>query len=150
MNPIPECQHPSNGHPACSQWFHFKFQADNDGTVHAPIRITNDSLRGYCGRVKFTVKDHPGGTVLGVFVSGRYCIDGKGGDTNYHERTVNVDWTFKANPIVGQRGGDLYGVGMNEEYQDIGLNFGQIVGELVNGAKKLAEAYIAIGAPPLL
>jgi hypothetical protein len=25
MNPTNDCQHPSNGHPACSQWFHFKF-----------------------------------------------------------------------------------------------------------------------------
>ena len=114
MNPIQECQHPPNGHQACSQWFHFKFQADTNGRVHAPIRITNDTLNPYCGRVTFIVKDHPGGTVLGQFVSPRVCIDAKGADTNWHERTGYADWDFQADPAVGQRGGDLYGFGMNE------------------------------------
>ena len=37
MNPDDGCRHPSDGHPACSQWFRFKFQAFNDGTVVCSI-----------------------------------------------------------------------------------------------------------------
>jgi hypothetical protein len=149
MNPTNDCQHPSNGHPACSQWFHFTFQAFSDGRVHAPIRITNDSLNGYCGRVKFIVKDRPGGTVLGTFISGRYCIDGKGSDTGYHERTAYAEWDFQTDPAVGQRGGDLYGVGMNEEYQDLGLNFGVLFPDAINKLFETAEAIVpaVVGAP---
>jgi hypothetical protein len=142
MNPTGDCQHPSNEHPACSQWFHFKFQAFADGMVQAPIRITNDSLNGYCGRVKLIVKDHAGGTVLRTFISGRYYIDSKGSDTEYHERTVSMDWTFKADPAVGQRGGDLYGVGMNEEYQDLGLNSPKLFPDAVNKFIQTAEAIV--------
>jgi hypothetical protein len=115
--------------------------------VHAPIRITNDSLNGYCGRVKFIVKDHPGGTVLGTFVSARYCIEGKGADTNFHERTAYADWDFQTDPAVGQRGGDLYGVGINDDYQELEFwDFPETLGVLI----KVGEAVIPalVGAPP--
>jgi hypothetical protein len=52
MNPDQECRHPSNGHPACSQWFRFKFQAFNDGTVLAPFTITNDSMNAFVGPLR--------------------------------------------------------------------------------------------------
>jgi hypothetical protein len=142
MNPTDDCQHPSNGHPACSQWFHFQFQAFTDGRVHAPIRITNDSLNGYCGRVRFIVKDHPGGTVLGTFVSAWYCIEGKGSDTNYHERTACAGWDFQTDPAVGERGGDLYGVGINEDYRDLGVNWKDIFPPGVGDLIELGEAYV--------
>jgi hypothetical protein len=135
MNPEEGCRHPPNGKPACSQWFRFKFQADNDGTAHAPFTITNDSLQGYCGAVKFVVKDRPNGVVLGTFVSPRYCIKGKGKDTDFHERRADVDWTFKTDPAVGQKGGDLYGVGV--DYESTGINF-DFVGDIL----KVAEAII--------
>jgi hypothetical protein len=70
MNDKPECRHPPAGQqPACSGWFRFRFQADNDGTVHAPFRISNDSINGYCGAVKFVVRDraNPPGNILGTF-----------------------------------------------------------------------------------
>jgi hypothetical protein len=149
MNPTDECQHPSNGHPACSQWFHLQFQAFNDGTVHVPIRITNDSLEGYCGRIRIIVKDRPGGNGLGTFVSAPYCIKGKGADTNYHERTAYVDWTFQTDPAVGQRGGDLGGFGIDEEYENLGPDWGTFfppeLGDLVQVGEAIVPALV--GAP---
>ncbi len=138
MNPDDGCRHPSDGHPACSQWFRFKFQAFNDGTVHAPFTITNDSISGYCGAVIFTVRDraNPPGRILGVFQSPRYCIKGKGFDTNFHERRADVEWTFTTNPAVGQTGADLYGVGI--DYEDRGPDGLDFIGD----ALKVAEAII--------
>ncbi|SRR6266404_500542 len=73
MNPDEGCRHASNGKPACSQWFRFKFQAFNDGTVQAPFAITHDSLNGYCAAVTFVVRDraNPPGKILGTFKSPR-------------------------------------------------------------------------------
>jgi hypothetical protein len=145
MNPDEGCRHPPNGKPACSQWFRFKFQAFNDGTVQAPFAITNDSLRGYCGAVTFVVRDraNPPGKILGTFKSARYCIAGKGADTNYHERRAEVQWTFQTNPAVGQLGVDLYGYA--EDYKDIGVNWSQIIpaGDIIT---KVAEAVITAAA----
>lgn len=144
MNPEDECRHPETGKPqACSQWFRFRFQADNDGIVHAPFTITNDSLRGYCGRVKIVVRDRANtpGNVLLTVLSPRYCIQGKGSGTDYHERRADVDWTFKADSAVGRNGADLYMVPV--EYQDIGLNWGDILPtaiDIVGAAVKVAEA----------
>jgi len=145
MNPDEECRHPANGHPACSQWFRFKFQANNDGTVNAPFTITNDSMNGYCGAVTFVVRDraHPPGRILGTFTSERWCIRGKGADTGYHERRKTVSWSFRTDPIVGQRGADLYGYAVN--YEGTGLNFAQVFpGEEI--AVKIGEAILTAGS----
>jgi hypothetical protein len=123
----------------CSQWFHFQFQAFPDGTVQAPFTITNDSMNGFCGRAVFVVKDHPDGKILGVFQSPRYCIAGKGADTDHHERREQVVWTFQTDPAVGQNGGDLYGYGT--DYQDLGPNWDQVIpeGQVI---LKVAEAIL--------
>ena len=144
MNPQNECRHPSNGRPACSQWFHFKFQANTDGTVNAPFSITNDSLNGYCGRVRIIARDraNPPGNILLNVLSPRYCIQGKGFDTDFHERVADVNWTFKTDPSVGLNGHDLYMVG--EDYEDIGIDLGIWIGlarnaiEVVGFALKMA------------
>ena len=147
MNPDEGCRHPSNGNPACSQWFRFRFQAFNDGTVKAPFTITNDSLEGYCGAVTFVVRDraNPPGRILGTFRSPRYCFEGKGADTNYHERRADEQWSFKTDAAVGQNGADLYGYPV--DYEGQGINWDQLLpGEVV---VKVAEAVItaAPGAP---
>jgi len=132
MNPENECRHPAPGRqPACSQHFNFHFQANTDGTINAPFEITNDSLRGFCGRVRIVARDragNPPGIVLLDVRSGVYCMPGKGADTSYHERVQHVDWTFNASPNVGLNGHDLYIVG--EDYQDTGLS----LADLISGA----------------
>jgi len=145
MNPEDKCRHPPDGKPACSQWFRFKFQAFTDGTVKAPFTITNDSANGYCGRVHIIARDraNPPGNVLLDVRSALYCIEGKGDDTNYHERREDVDWTFKTDPSVGLYGHDLYMV--PEEYEDTGIDWTAVL-ERVPGAigtlAKLKEAII--------
>jgi hypothetical protein len=145
MNPDEGCRHPSNGRPACSQWFRFRFQAFNDGTVQAPFTITNDSLQGYCGAVTFVVRDraNPPGRILGTFTSPRYCIKGKGADTNYHERRAEIQWSFHTDPAVGQLGADLWGYPV--AYEDQGINWDQLIpyGQVV---AKVAEAIITAAA----
>src|ERR1700674_571389 len=108
MNPENECRHPSDGKPKCSQHFNFHFQANTDGTINAPFELTNDSARGFCGRVRIIARDraNPPGNVLLNVRSGLYCIKGKGPDTSFHERVGHVDWTFKADPQVGLNGHD--------------------------------------------
>jgi len=140
MNPDPGCRNPSNGQPACSQWFRFRFQAFNDGTVQAPFTITNDSLNDFCGAVVFVVKDHPNGRILGTFQSPRYCIKGKGADTNYHERRAEEVWTFKTDPAVGQQGGDLYGYPV--DYEQGSINWDGLLPSGVGDAVKVAGAII--------
>jgi hypothetical protein len=146
MNPDEGCRHPPNGQPACSQWIRFKFQACENGVVHAPFVITNDSLHGFCGRVVFVVKDRVNGKILGTFKSGRYCIAAKSDDTSYHERrSPEIDWTFQTDPAVGKNGHDLYGYG--EEYEDTGLD------PIPNGVKdavKVGEKVFEIAAPIIL
>lgn len=95
--------------------------------------------------MRITVRDRatPPGNVLLTVLSPRYCIKGKGGDTDYHERGADVDWTFKTDPSVGLHGHDLYMV--PEEYEDIGLNpdiWGEIIKkgiEIVGTAVKVKE-----------
>jgi hypothetical protein len=147
MNPENECRHPASGKkPACSQHFNFHFQAKTDGTINAPFEITNDSLRGFCGRVHIVVRDragNPPGAVLLDIRSGLYCIPGKGADTHYHERVQHVDWTFNASPNVGLNGHDLYMVG--EDYQDHGLKLADIVGGALGPVVKVIGTAVQIG-----
>src|SRR6266403_1419276 len=65
------------------------------------------------------------------------CIKGKGADTDYHERRAEIQWSFKTDPAVGQRGADLYGYAV--DYEDIGINFDFPGAGIV---KKVAEAVI--------
>jgi hypothetical protein len=150
MNPENECRHPpSYEQRKCSQHFYFRFQANTDGTVNAPFDMTNDSLEGFYGSVRIIARDraNPPGNVLLDVTSGVYCIPGKGGDTNYHERRQHVDWTFKANPSVGLNGHDLYMVPV--EYRGTGLNFLQPAQDAIGtigAVVQLTKAVIAIGA----
>jgi hypothetical protein len=128
MNPEQECRHPAPGRqPACSQHMNFHFQANTDGTISAPFEMTNDSLGGFCGRVRIVARDRatPPGNVLLDVQSGKFCINGKGGNTDYHERVGHVDWTFQASPNVGRYGHDLYIVPV--EYEDTGLDWAAVV-----------------------
>jgi len=147
MNPENECRHPAPGtQSACSQHFNFHFTAHTDGTITAPFEITNDSLRGFCGRVHIVVRDRPGtppGNVLLDVKSGKYCIPGKGADTDYHERVQHVDWTFKASPDVGLNGHDLYMVG--EEYEDTGLKLADLIGGALGPVIKVIGVVVQIG-----
>jgi hypothetical protein len=148
MNPDNDCRHPSDGKPKCSQHFNFHFQANTDGTINAPFELTNDSARGFCGRVHIIARDRPGnppGRVLLDVKSGLYCIKGKGPDTGFHERVGHVDWTFQADPQVGLNGHDLYMVG--EEYEDTGLDLGWLnvlakAIEVIGVVAKLAPALL--------
>jgi hypothetical protein len=125
MNPGDDCQKRNDG---CSQHFNFHFQANTDGTINAPFEITNDSLNGFCGRVRIVARDragNPPGNVLLDVRSGTYCIPGKGRDTGYHERVQHIEWSFTASPQVGINGHDLYMV--VENYQDRGIDWGSVV-----------------------
>jgi hypothetical protein len=132
MNPESECRHPASGRmPACSQNFHFHFQAnvDHDGTIQAPFEITNDSLAGFCGRVHIVVRDRarPPGNILLEKRTNRFCIDGKGRDTGFHERVQHIDFSLPNSPTVGLRGHDLFMEA--EDYVDLGVDpIGVIVG----------------------
>jgi len=147
MNPESECRHPAPGRqPACSQHFNFHFRANTDGTINAPFEITNDSLRGFCGRAHIVARDRAGsppGNVLLDVRSGVYCIPGKGADTGYHERVQHVDWTFNASPNVGLNGHDLYMVG--EDYQDNGLDLGALISGAVAPVIKVIGTAVQIG-----
>lgn len=128
----------------CSQWMNPDFRAFPDGRVESPITIENDSMRGFCGRIRMVVRDAAGldaegrplGRVLGTFVSPKYCIQGK--PPGKAIRYV-IPWSFQASPAVGQRGADLYGV--PEEYEDIGMNWG-----FLDPFIKIAEAIITVAA----
>jgi len=143
MNDEEKCRHPQPGtQRACSQWFHVQFRAFDDGTVKAPIRVTNDSLEGYCGRIRIVVRDraNPPGKVLLDVQSPRRCIDGK---SPGHEVSGTWDWSFKTDPVVGRNGADLFMEPV--EYEGKGIDFGHIISiaiEVVGAVAKVAEAII--------
>jgi hypothetical protein len=81
-----------------------------------------------CAYYRTRSSDPPGNVLLDVR-SGVFCIQGKGSDTNYHERVGHVNWTFKADPKVGRNGHDLYIVA--EKYRSTGLNWVPIIGDVI-------------------
>jgi hypothetical protein len=143
MNDDSGCRNaPTATQRACSQWFHVQFVAFENGIVRATIRVTNDSMQGYCGRIRIVVRDraNPPGQVLLNVQSPRLCISGKGGDTNFHERSSMFDWSFKTSAAVSQTGADLFMEPI--EYQGTGLDFFSLIRD---GAAIVGDILVVAG-----
>lgn len=92
----------------CSKHMNFHFTAHRNGRVDIPFEMTNDdALHGFCASVRVIARDRasPPGNVLLDVQSGYYCIDAKAPG---NERVGHVDWSFQADPAVGNNGHDLY------------------------------------------
>jgi len=58
------------------QWMNVALQANEGGTVTAPITMENDSMTGFTGSIRMVARDSAGNVLLSV-VSPTYSISGK-------------------------------------------------------------------------
>ena len=63
-----------------------------DGVIQGFYQYKNDTLEGWCGGVAIAVYD-AAATAIQVFTPPSGCINGKGFDTNFHERRRKVQWS---------------------------------------------------------
>jgi len=93
----------NGGNPGASQWFQLDLSVYPDGTITAPIILTNDVFgEGFCGTVRLELHDLRDNALLFAAESQGYCIGSKG--LGGHENRVGpIAWTMHTSPEVAQR-----------------------------------------------